>query len=58
MPFNRNAAMRKVHILGKQRGYDHDDLRDLAGALFTIKGAPSLKSLTDAQLAQFAQRND
>ena len=36
MPFNRYAAMRKLHTLGAAHGYDHDELRQLAVNLFRL----------------------
>lgn len=54
MPFNRTAAMRAVHALGKKHGYSHDDLRDLAASQFSIsRDKVSLGKLTDSQLGAF-----
>ncbi len=52
MPYNRNGAMRMVHILGKKNGFDHEALGDVAASLFRLK-TPSLKELSNSQLSQF-----
>ena len=51
MPFNRPAAMRALHALGRQHGYTVDDLRDMAASHFGIpRDKVSLRKLTDGQL--------
>jgi len=54
MPFNRAAALRCLHVLGKQKGFDHQGLHDLAATFF--KKDPksvSLGKLTNTQLGTF-----
>lgn len=53
MPFNRTAAMRKLHTLAKTRGLDHDALRDIAISLFRLPADKrSLAALDNHQLGQ------
>lgn len=53
MPFNRNGAMKKLHIIAGRRGLDHDALREIAVALFRLPPAKqSLAALDNHQLGQ------
>ena len=48
------TAMRRLHAVGKDRNLSHDDLRALAGSVFTAGPVTSLKDLDARQLADLA----
>jgi|GEM_PF-6370466 hypothetical protein len=53
MPFNRTAAMRKLHSVAKTRGLDHEAIRDIATSLFRLpQDKQSIAALNNIQLGQ------
>lgn len=55
MPFNRPGTIKAIHAMGRNHGYDHDDLRALAVSLFQIPADKvSISKLTDSQLIAMA----
>ena len=52
MSYNRHAALRKIHILGKQRGLDHEELTAICASLYQVK---SMSDLSDYQLSHFIE---
>ena len=50
---NRAACIKRMHYLGRQRGFDHEAIREIASSLFAIPmDSLSLSALSDSQVMQ------